>query len=142
MFLLKDCKHSDSQNLINELPNIRTKSGSISESIFERKSEFLSHPVFNSFHSETALMRYIKSLENKDLSLTKSMIPLGSCTMKLNSATELFALSWPSFSNLHPFAPLNQTRGYSIMFHELEEMLCEITGFDAIEFTTKFWCSR
>ena len=77
-------------------------------------------------------MRYIKSLENKDLSLTKSMIPLGSCTMKLNSATELFALSWPSFSNLHPFAPLNQTRGYSIMFHELEEMLCEITGFDAM----------
>ena len=60
------------------------------------------------------------------------MIPLGSCTMKLNSATELFALSWPSFSNLHPFAPLNQTRGYSIMFHELEEMLCEITGFDAM----------
>jgi len=128
----KSCKHSDSQNLINELPNIRTKSGSISESIFERKSEFLSHPVFNSYHSETALMRYIKSLENKDLSLTKSMIPLGSCTMKLNSATELFALSWPSFSNLHPFAPLNQTRGYSIMFHELEEMLCEITGFDAM----------
>ena len=128
----RSCKHSDSQNLINELPNIRTKSGSISESIFERKSEFLSHPVFNSYHSETALMRYIKSLENKDLSLTKSMIPLGSCTMKLNSATELFALSWPSFSNLHPFAPLNQTRGYSIMFHELEEMLCEITGFDAM----------
>ena len=128
----KSCKHSDSQNLINELPNVRTKSGSISESIFERKSEFLSHPVFNSYHSETALMRYIKSLENKDLSLTKSMIPLGSCTMKLNSATELFALSWPSFSNLHPFAPLNQTRGYSIMFHELEEMLCEITGFDAM----------
>ena len=63
-----------------------------------------------------------------DEKLTKSMIPLGSCTMKLNSATELFALSWPSFSNLHPFAPLNQTRGYSIMFHELEEMLCEITA--------------
>ncbi len=128
----KSCKHSDSQNLINELPNVRTRNGSIYDSVFERKSEFLTHHVFNSYHSETALMRYIKSLENKDLSLTKSMIPLGSCTMKLNSATELFALSWPSFSNLHPFAPLNQTRGYSIMFHELEEMLCEITGFDAI----------
>ena len=92
----------------------------------------MTHEVFNKYHSETDMMRFIKSLEKKDLSLTHSMIPLGSCTMKLNSASELFALSWSEFSNLHPFAPLNQSRGYQIMFHELEEMLCEITGFAAI----------
>ena len=97
-----------------------------------RKSSFMKNEVFNSYHSETDMMRYIKSLENKDLSLTHSMIPLGSCTMKLNAASELFPLSWSEFGNLHPFAPAHQARGYHIMFHELEEMLCEITGFAAM----------
>ena len=94
-----------------------------------RTSSFLSHPIFNSYHSETEMMRYLKSLENKDLSLTTSMIPLGSCTMKLNAASELIPVSWPEFSSMHPFAPNDQTKGYNIIISELEEMLCKITGF-------------
>ena len=92
----------------------------------------MKHEIFNKFHSETEMMRYIKSLENKDFSLTTSMIPLGSCTMKLNAASELFPLSWPEFNNIHPFVPLNQVEGYQIIFKELEKMLCEVTGFDAM----------
>jgi len=98
----------------------------------KRKSSYLTHPVFNSYYSETEMMRYIKSLERKDLSLTTSMISLGSCTMKLNAASELFAISWDEFSNLHPFAPLNQAEGYLQVFKELEEDLKKITGFDAV----------
>ncbi len=96
-----------------------------------RTSTFLLHPVFNTHHSETELMRYLKSLENKDLSLTTSMIPLGSCTMKLNAATELIPVSWPEFSKIHPFAPADQTKGYQEIIDELENMLSKITGFAA-----------
>ena len=96
-----------------------------------RKSEYLTHPVFNSFQSETKMMRYIKNLENKDLSLTTSMIPLGSCTMKLNAATEMLPITWPAFSSIHPFVPVNQVEGYKQMIDELEQYLCEITGFAA-----------
>ncbi len=96
-----------------------------------RSSEYLQHPLFNSFHTETKMMRYLKRLENRDLSLTHSMIPLGSCTMKLNAAVELIPVSWPEFANLHPFAPLDQAAGYQQIFSELEAWLSEITGFAA-----------
>lgn len=97
----------------------------------KRTSPYLLHPVFNSYHSETEMMRYLKKLENRDLSLTQSMISLGSCTMKLNAATELIPVSWPEFSNIHPFAPSSQTEGYMEIIKELEQMLCTITGFTA-----------
>jgi glycine dehydrogenase len=96
-----------------------------------RKSAFMSHPVFNTHHSETEMMRYLKSLENKDLSLNTSMIPLGSCTMKLNAASELIPVSWPEFSKIHPFAPSFQWNGYHKMILELESWLSTITGFAA-----------
>jgi glycine dehydrogenase len=96
-----------------------------------RKSEYLSYPVFNEYKTETSLMRYIKQLENKDLSLVHSMIPLGSCTMKLNAASELIPVSWPEFANIHPFVPFDQATGYLELFENLEKYLCEITGFSA-----------
>ncbi|MDA9041605.1 aminomethyl-transferring glycine dehydrogenase [Flavobacteriaceae bacterium] len=94
-----------------------------------RESEILSHPVFNSYHSETSLMRYIKSLENKDLSLTQSMISLGSCTMKLNAASEMIPLSWSEWNSIHPFVPVDQAKGYHEVISKLETFLSEITGF-------------
>ena len=96
-----------------------------------RESAFLTHPVFNKYHSETKMLRYVKSLENRDLSLNTSMIPLGSCTMKLNATAEMIPLSWPEFARLHPFSPLDQSQGYLEIFKELESALCEITGFSA-----------
>ena len=97
-----------------------------------RTSPFLTHKVFNRYHSETEMLRYIKRLESRDLSLTASMIPLGSCTMKLNAAAEMFPVSWPEFAKIHPFAPLKQTRGYQMLFQQLEDWLAEITGFAGI----------
>ena len=97
-----------------------------------RTSEFLAHPVFNTHDTETEMLRYLKKLESRDLSLTTSMIPLGSCTMKLNATAEMFPISWPEISRLHPFAPTEQTAGYTKMCEQLENWLAEITGFDAI----------
>src|SRR5690606_26442234 len=96
-----------------------------------RTSEFLSHPVFNSHHSETQMLRYMRRLESRDLSLAHSMIPLGSCTMKLNATSEMIPITWPSLSRLHPFVPADQAEGYREIFRQLEGMLCEITGFSA-----------
>jgi len=97
-----------------------------------RTSQFLTHPIFNTHDTETEMLRYLKKLESRDLSLTTSMIPLGSCTMKLNATAEMFPISWPEISKLHPFAPVDQTAGYMEICHELEEWLAEITGFAAI----------
>jgi glycine dehydrogenase len=99
---------------------------------FTRTTEYLQHDVFNSYHSETEMMRYIKSLENKDLSLMHSMISLGSCTMKLNATTEMLGITWPQFSKIHPFAPIEQVKGYKQLIKELEKDLAEITGFKAV----------
>ena len=97
-----------------------------------RTSGYLTHPVFNSYHSETKMMRYIRSLERKDVGLDTSMIPLGSCTMKLNAASEMIPVSWAEFARMHPFAPAQQAKGYHQIFSELEEALCRITGFAAV----------
>jgi glycine dehydrogenase len=99
--------------------------------VFVRTSEYLTHPVFHAHRSETAMLRYIRRLEGRDLSLTHSMIALGSCTMKLNATVEMFPVSWPEFNRIHPFAPLEQTQGYQEMFRQLEADLAEITGFAA-----------
>ncbi|MBF8739962.1 aminomethyl-transferring glycine dehydrogenase [Pseudomonas guariconensis] len=97
-----------------------------------RRTPFLTHPVFNLHHSETEMLRYLKQLENKDLALNQSMIPLGSCTMKLNATSEMIPITWPGFALLHPFVPAAQAQGYKAMIDELESWLCAITGFDAI----------
>ena len=123
--------HKDSENLINEVISLNIQSENLDNNLL-RTSEFMQHAIFNKYHSETDMMRYIKSLENKDFSLTSSMIALGSCTMKLNAASELFSLSWPEFNNIHPYAPVEQAKGYQTIFKELESMLCEITGFDGM----------
>ncbi|MEM7453972.1 MAG: aminomethyl-transferring glycine dehydrogenase [Planctomycetota bacterium] len=109
--------------------------GGVADAIPEalsRESEYLTHPVFNTYHSETDMLRYLKHLENRDFSLTHGMIPLGSCTMKLNATTEMIPVTWPGFCNLHPFAPRSQWRGYDLMIKELEKWLVEVTGYDAI----------
>lgn len=123
---------ADSLGDILEDPNALSQS--ISNSQFKRTSPFLTHPVFSKHHSESRMVRYMKQLENKDISLVHSMIPLGSCTMKLNSTTEMIPCSFRHFTDIHPFAPVDQAKGYHQMFNELEKDLCEITGYDKISF--------
>ncbi len=98
----------------------------------QRTSEYLTHPVFNMYRSETRMLRYLRHLQSKDIALDRSMIPLGSCTMKLNATTEMIPITWPEFANMHPFCPLEQAQGYQQLFEELEGWLAEITGFDAV----------
>ena len=98
----------------------------------DRTSDYLTHPVFSSHHSETSMLRYLRRLSDRDFALDRGMIPLGSCTMKLNATTEMLAITWPEFANLHPFAPLDQTAGIRTLVDQLEQWLCEITGYDAV----------
>ena len=97
-----------------------------------RETDYLQHPIFNDFHSETEMLRYLRRLEDKDIALDRAMIPLGSCTMKLNATTEMMAITWPEFARMHPFAPAEQTLGYQQLLAELDHMLLECTGYDAI----------
>ena len=97
-----------------------------------RTDDFLSHPTFNKYQSETEMLRYLRRLSDKDIALDRAMIPLGSCTMKLNATAEMLPITWPEFSNMHPFAPVDQTVGYQIMIEQLEQMLCAATGYDAM----------
>lgn len=115
-----------------EFEAIKNKAAEVISFDMKRTSEFLTHEVFNSYHSETEMLRYIKMLEKKDLSLTHSMIPLGSCTMKLNATSEMIGITMPQFGKIHPFAPLNQVEGYTKMFTDLENQLKEITGFTGV----------
>ena len=127
-------------SVIDAYPDLRDRDIDLDEvskaigksNIEDRESEFLTHPVFNTHDTETEMLRYLRKLESRDLSLCHSMIPLGSCTMKLNATAEMFPISWPEFAKLHPFAPVDQTTGYREMFQQLEDWLAEITGFAAV----------
>ena len=110
---------------------VDAKSKKIADS-FLRKSDYLTHPVFNTYKSETSMMRYLRTLADRDLALDRTMIPLGSCTMKLNAATEMEAVTWPEFSSLHPFAPADQSKGSRLLIEQLSKWLVEITGYDAV----------
>ncbi len=120
-----------SSDAISDHPLTQTFSPAIPTALV-RTSEFMTHEVFEQFHSETEMLRYLKRLENKDLSLAHAMIPLGSCTMKLNATAEMIPVTWPEFAGLHPFCPHDQAAGYHQLIAELEQMLCEITGFDGM----------
>lgn len=124
----------DCKNVSEVLERVELSTHSIEKSSFRRTSSFLTHPVFCNHQSESRMVRYMKKLENKDISLVHSMIPLGSCTMKLNSTTEMIPCSFRHFTEIHPFVPKSQAKGYQQLFNELEKDLCEITGYDNISF--------
>jgi glycine dehydrogenase len=113
-------------------PNLVAPTQSAIPATLRRSSPILTHPVFNSHHSETEMLRYLRMLADKDLALDRTMIPLGSCTMKLNATTEMIPVTWPEFGNMHPFAPAEQAKGYAELTKNLEDMLCKVTGFDAV----------
>jgi len=115
-----------------KIDDIDKRLGEVIPPALRRTSSYLTHPVFEMYHSETEMLRYLRHLQAKDVALDQSMIPLGSCTMKLNATTEMIPVTWRNFSMLHPFVPLEQAQGYSQLFEELEAMLAEITGFDAV----------
>jgi len=118
-----------------EMPDFRALAASVNDNLpprIVRQTQFLQHEVFNRYHSETELMRYMRKLADKDLALDRSMIPLGSCTMKLNAASEMIPITWPEFGALHPFVPAEQSQGYLELTNELESMLCKATGYDAV----------
>ncbi|KAJ9621244.1 glycine decarboxylase subunit P [Taxawa tesnikishii (nom. ined.)] len=122
----------DIQNLLDIFVEVSDKILANVPSALRRQSSYMTHPVFNSHHSETEILRYMHHLQSKDLSLVHSMIPLGSCTMKLNATTEMNPITWPEFSSLHPFVPPSQAQGYNTLIEELEEDLAEITGFHSV----------
>jgi len=131
--VFKESSNSSKETVIAQIIESLPGNGTLHiPAAFKRTSEYLTHPVFNTHHSETEILRYIHHLQSKDLSLTHSMIPLGSCTMKLNATTEMAPVTWPEFSSIHPFAPVDQATGYKIMIDELETDLAIITGFDAV----------
>ncbi|MFL5454908.1 MAG: aminomethyl-transferring glycine dehydrogenase [Myxococcales bacterium] len=129
------CSREDVENILRvfgDVPMSDLSPRPAIPSALERRSPYLTHPVFNSHHSETEMLRYLRSLESKDLSLCHAMIPLGSCTMKLNATVEMLPVTWPEFGRVHPFAPRSQAAGYAQIFDELSAMLAEITGFAGV----------
>ena len=121
----------DSQKQI-DIHNLEIAEKFVLNPKFTRSTSYLTAAIFNSYLSETAMMRYLKHLADKDIGLDRAMIPLGSCTMKLNAACEMIPVTWPEFGQIHPFAPSTQTQGYQQMLQDLEQMLCKITGYDAV----------
>jgi len=121
---------SDGQSL--SFDKVQSEAGLVLDDALMRSDKVLTHPVFNSYHSETEMLRYLRRLADKDIALDRAMIPLGSCTMKLNATAEMLPITWPEFASIHPFAPAEQTAGYRQLTDELEQMLCTVTGYDEV----------